>query len=571
MNRSPFLYLLLSLFISSCNHLMADEEATAFEYREIHLPDGYTSEGKALGLNNIDQDWGLWGHHLGTVLPASHSHSVYATQDGRPSEEQFCFSSDKLYEYICTYVRDNFGTKHTQRFAILPNDNSIVCQCRQCVARGCTPEDATPAVSYMLERLAARFPHHQFFTSYYLTTHSLPTRPMPANTGVLISAITFPLSTHTTPQEEAFTRLLKDWAQLTPNIYIWDYINNFDDYFTPYPVLTVMQHRFRLYASAGVRGIFLNGSGTEYSTFSRIHTHLLSELMCKPDANWRTLLTQTCDKLYPVTGSTIAHFILQQEDSLQDQPAPLPLYEGMEVARHNYLHETDFTTFHDQLLHLLPQTKGKEHHEISLLVRALMLPRLELKRIHAQTADTQSMLEQLASLEKEGIHVYSETCWTIDDYVKEYDKMARHAQSTNHINRLLGQTLLPLTALDEGYTDISILTDGLLGLPSNYHCGHFISSADPTLRIVLPKLPGLRRVCVGLISNQQFHIGLPRRVTLTSGDNEIGSIVPHPTTAVAQRTTLEFEVPQQVETPLTITLYHNPEAHTMAIDEIEAY
>lgn len=66
---------------------------------------------------------------------------------------------------------------------------------------------------------------------------------MPENTGVLISAIDFPLSYgfESTSQAADFAAKIKKWRAVIPNIYVWDYMRNFDDYLTPFPVLGVLE------------------------------------------------------------------------------------------------------------------------------------------------------------------------------------------------------------------------------------------------------------------------------------------------------------------------------------------
>lgn len=566
-------YLIIPLCLiatSDCSHVMADDEDAAFEYREIYLPENQTKEGERLGLNNVDRDWGLWGHKLSRVLPERHSRSVYATIGGTSNDEQFCFSSNQLFHYIEDYIVDNYGERHTSRFAILPNDNRLVCQCAQCVAKGCTDTDAAPAVFDMIRRLAERFPNHQFFTSQYMSTRSQPRHPMPANTGVLVSAIRYRLTAVPSPREEEFTNTLKLWTQVTPNVYVWDYINNFDDYFTPYPIFTVMQRRLRLYAKAGVRGVFLNGSGHDYSSFSRLHTHVLSALLHDPDTDWRSLLLQKSREFYPVTGDVVAHFLMRLEDKVQKYEGVLPIYDGVGAALRGYLDGPDFIAFHNALGQMLARTSGAEHEEISLLHRTLMLTHLELKRLNGDISKAEPMLQQLESVADDDVRIYSESFWTIDSYVADYRAMCAQAPEARK-NKLLGQSVVAVTKLDEEYTDLSILTDGLISLPSNYHCGQLISSADPWLRLAIPNPGGLRRVRVGFTNNVQFHIALPLRVTLSCNGRDIATVQPQSQGSIAQRATAEFAIPSWAQGSLLLTIVRNKEERTMAIDEIEGY
>lgn len=564
--------LLSVLLLVGCNcpiHHFTD--SSPFEYREVYLPELASGDYVPLNLNYVDRDWGIWGHNLSVVLPEKPSSDVFAKSGNSVNRDQFCFTSDALYKYIVDYISDNYGSNKPMRFAILPNDNSVVCQCNRCVECGNTKNNASGAVYYMLERLTEQFPKHLFFTSCYRSACSFPAHPLPDNAGVLVSAINFPLSPCKTAAEDDFMKLLSQWSEYTNRIYVWDYINNFDDYFTPFPVFEVFQHRLRLYAQAGVKGVFLNGSGPDYSTFYRLKTHILAHLLSDPDADWRSLLKEFCLERYPVTGDVIYDFVVKQEDMVSAQKGTLALYEGVSTAVKTYLPAEDFLTFHNKLLSLRPETRGEERKRIEKISRATMLTHLELKRMAADTTGCKRMLAELQKIADIGAVAYSEAGGTIDSYVDDYRYMLRRAEETWGKNLLKGVRLEPLTELDEDYNDISILTDGLLGLPSCYHCGQMLSSATPALRIAIPHVQGMKRLRVNMTKNSIFHISLPLRVSLTLDGREVGSVVPVPSSSQLQRATAEFDVPSNSRGNLVLTVYRNQEDRTMALDEIEGF
>lgn len=563
--------LLSALLLMGCEHEKQNLGTSPFEYREVYLPELPSNENVSLSLNSIDHDWGIWGHNISVVLPEKPSSNVYAKFGHSVNRNQFCFTSDALFNYIKKYICSNFRNSKTTRFAILPNDNSVVCQCKKCVECGNTPYDASGAVYYMIERLTKQFPNHIFFTSYYRTTCSLPAHPLPDNAGVLVSAIHFPLSTCYTPGEDDFMKLLNQWSVYTKRIYVWDYINNFDDYFTPFPIFDIFQHRLRLYSQAGVKGVFLNGSGNDYSTFYRLKIHIMALLLSNPDADWRPLLREFCREKYPVTGDVICDFIVKQEDMVGSLRETLSFYEGVDSEVKTYLPAEDFIKFHNMLLSLLPKTKGREYEDIEKISKASMFTHLELKRIAADTIGCKKMLKELKKLTSDGVVAYSEAGGTIDNYVHDYQYMLNRAEETWSNNLLKGIRLEPLTELDEDYNDISILTDGLLGIPSSYHCGQMLSSANPVLRIAIPHIQGMKRLRVNMTKNSIYHISLPLRVSLTLDGREIGSVVPVPSSSHLQRAVSDFDVPCSYKGKLVLNVYRDLEDRTMALDEIEGF
>ena len=566
------LILLSALLFCSCDDAEQHHNVSSpFEYREVYLPELPFDEGNELHLNSVDRDWGIWGHNLSVVLPKNASRTVYAKAGNSVNSDQFCFSSEALFNYIKSYINDNYGNDKTIRFAILPNDNSVVCLCDHCVECGNKAGDASGAVYYLLERLTEEFPKHIFFTSYYRTTSRLPLEKLPDNAGVLISAMSYPLSPVHTAQEDKFESLLNQWSKYTKRIYIWDYINNFDDYFTPIPVFDVVQRRLKLYAKSGVKGVFFNGSGNDYSTLFRLKKHIISEMLVDPDIKWRPRLKELSTELYPVTGEVICNFMTLQEDMLTAREKTLPMYEGVLKAMDTYLPAKEFEQFHEQMFNLLVTVKDPERTEVQQMFRAMMLTSLELKRINSDTLGCRRMLDGLERLVNMGIVTYSESGGSIEDYISEYRYMLKHIDDLGNKNLLKGVKVQPLTALDEEYNDVSILTDGHLGLPSNYHCGLMLSSATPALRIAIPHVKGIKRLRISFSKNAIYHIAFPLSVSLSSEGRDLGKVVPKPIANNLQRSVVEFNIPSDCKGTLVLTIVRNQEERTMAIDEIEGF
>ncbi|MBO4499484.1 MAG: DUF4838 domain-containing protein [Bacteroidaceae bacterium] len=568
---ASFILAVSTLCFSSCGHAQQQTVNSPFEYREVYLPELKSEEGHQLHLNSVDRDWGIWGHNLSVVLPKNPSPSVYAKQGNILIHDQFCFSSETLFEYIKDYINDNYGKDRTTRFAILPNDNSVVCKCGRCTELGNKDGDASGAVYHLLERLAEEFPRHIFFSSYYRTTSSLPRRRLPENAGVLISAMSFPLSPVHTSQEDRFAELLNRWSEFTDRIYIWDYLNNFDDYFTPFPIFDVAQRRLRLYEDSGVKGVFFNGSGMDYSSMHILKTRVLAAMLSDPYVEWRPLLKELCHEEYPVAGNLISEYMEKQEDMTAERGTLLPLYEGLPAALKTYLWADEFIRFHNALDSLLPTISEPEYSRVLKMDRALMLTHLEINRISADTTGCVRMLDQLEKLIDQGTTSYSESGGSIRDYVEDYRNMLKHAEKVGRKNLLKGVRLEPLTALDEEYRDISIITDGLLGLPSNYHCGQMLSSATPSLRIAVPNVKGMKSLCVNMTRNAIFHIAFPLRVSLSADGQVLGEKEPKASADNLQHASVEFDIPSNCKGTLVLTIFRNQEERTMAIDEIEGF
>lgn len=511
-----------------------------FEYREIYLPANRDPEYSAIiGNDNLDLEWGIWGHNLRKVFRGDNiPEEVYALVNDKRDMEQFCFSSKETYSRLESYIIDNYGTGEEKsiRFMIAPNDNSIVCSCADCLKAGNTAKSATPAVTQLVAHLAKRFPNHSFFTTSYLTTREIPKQKLPKNAGVIISAMELPFRpvSENNKLYSTFAHTLNQWKNITDKIYIWDYINNFDDYLTPFPILKTMQCRLRFFQRNGIKGIFLNGSGYEYSTFEGMNTFILSSLFMNPDSSLDQLMDGYLRQYYPVSGSLLKDFYNAMEKQLSFSGKALNLYGSIRDAEKIYLNIPNFIDIYTKIENILPKTKGEERKRLNTLLTGITFTRLEIARMQTYglygyanrhgnyleiKPETAHLLDRLTEYSAfSNMKFYNEQGSSIKDYIDEWNKYILKIKPID--NLLLGQKLFPISTLDENYTDLTILTDGTAGLPGNYHLGWLISSQG-NLEIKLPikEVQESRMFRMTFLSDPKHKISFPQHVEIIKNGN----------------------------------------------------
>lgn len=554
----------------------------AFEYRGIYSPSNTDADQMPiLGVHNVDFDWGLWGHNINKVFGGSVPAQARALVDGRRSDSQWCFSSDELYRAYERYVIDNYGDGTADaptRFSVMPNDNGEVCQCPACRAAGNTPTSATPAVTRMVERLARRFPHQLFFTSAYATTQTPPAHKLPANAGVLVSAMDLPLTTAdgpkaTTPRaaqaKARFGQTIKQWQRCTDRVYVWDYMRNFDDYLTPYPCLHALQSRLRYYQQLDIRGVFFNGSGYDYASFDDVQTYVLAQLLRDPEADVDAAIHAYLAAAYPVTGQLLDSYYTSLETAAAGRV--LPWYGGMADAVAAGVNPTALNRFVAQLEVASKKADVPERKKINALLTALAYTRLEALRLKAErpSAATVAQLTSLLAAHtafKDMAH-YRETLGDIDGYLRQW-RVSYPWLSDAGRHSIGGLRCLEGGA--EGQS-VAVLGDGRQGFTTDYHIGWYITGA-PQLRLMAP---GFQRTSVQLslsfLHAPAWHIYLPSEVSVWQGSTCRGRATVPPATDGRARVTLSATglVPQQ---PVEIRIRQNTDAKgrvTLACDEIE--
>lgn len=398
-----------------------DDAAPAFEYRALCTPTNMSPKDYGItGTNNVDYDWGLWGHNIWKVVGKNPDRSIYATIGGKRDTTQFCFTSEKLYHIIESWIIDQYGEKPTQRFTIMPADNKKACTCKACAAIGNTTDNATPAVEQMVRRLAKRFPNHFFFMTAYHTTMTPPKEKMPDNTGVMISTMGIPMR-YAFRESGGFNKVdatLKDWAKVSSRIYVWEYDRNFDDYLSPYPCLEILRQRFMYYQEAGVQGIFINGSGYDYSSFDDVQTYVLAQMMKNPKAtDVEKLVRQFYAKYFPVCGEYIADYYLNLEDRVKKTNRVLPYYGTIEEEQEAYLDRDEFVNFWTTLDKKSKAVKGNERQRINRMLTAFAYTMLQINPTPEMAEEYIAILKDYKSVPNLGN--YKETDGALDAYIKK--------------------------------------------------------------------------------------------------------------------------------------------------------
>lgn len=501
----------------------------AFDYQSIYSPSGLNPDYTGvMGLNNFDDSWGIWGHNLRKVL-GDNVDKVYATIHGKTDDSQLCFSSEEMYRQIESYIVDNIGEKGSSRFVIAPDDTPYACTCASCTAMGNTEKNATPAVTELLLRLSQRFPKHSFFTISYLSTKQVTDKQLPSNAGIIVSAIGFPLRRidGKNAQEKKFMQQLNQWKKVTKNIYIWDYINNFDDYLTPFPILKIAQQRLRFFKQNGVSGIFFNGSGYSYSSFDEMRTFVLSALLINPELPVEELVRDYFNQEYPLSKKWLYDYYINLENSVQSGKK-LGIYAGIAELEQSFLNPEKFIKFYDEMGDYVSDAKGKERKKLHELQTALSYTRLEMGRNHSydpygyaqrngkQIQPTPQARKWLTQLKEHhaftGMEYYNESADEIDYYIKEWEQYIL----ASDIKKNLFLGIMPSSTPPTDKDGLKRLTDSTHGLPGNYHCG-WTTLPKEEYEISLP-VKGINKtgnIYISFLNLPRHHFYPPRQIEIS--------------------------------------------------------
>lgn len=527
--RYNILIILATFILVSCTSF--DVQAQNFEWISIYSPSAKDKSMPDIDKAcDIDNDWELWGHNLHKNL--GDIKDAHALVDGKLTDEQLCFTSEALYKATVEYIIDNFGegtdTQHA-RITIMPDDNNMVCMCEKCKKKGNSPDNATPAVTAFLEKIAKRFPKHLFFTSAYATTKLAPNHRLPENIGVFLSAIDIPMRQkfRETRGFKDFDNSIEAWKKATHRIYVWEYARNFDDYLTPYPCLSLLKERLDYYREQSVKGVFINGSGDCYSSFDDIYTYVILHMLLDSNASVEALLSQYTHKLYPETADMILPYLKAIENEAVKRNRTLSFYGGITDSEQAFLDVNAFEKFWVTLDKKSKSVKGAERKRLNVLLTALNFTRLEILRSRAKldkaaVADALDVMRGYA--EAPSMQNYREANGSLEEYIRIWEKQPMKVENEDFIIH----TKVRCSDLGEDAASPTILTDSRYGMPTDYHTNWVVSGSDTwDITVTMPSMLSLesnKTLYLGFLLAPRWRMYIPSSIVVYSDSGkEIGT------------------------------------------------
>ncbi len=321
-------------------------------------------------------------HTFNRLVPPDHYFPIhpewFSEIDGRrvgpPERAQWCLTNAELLVFVTERVRDILrnASREDTIVEISQNDWHAHCRCAACLA--VEQEEGSPSgallrfINAVAQSIEAEFPNAVVSTLAYQQTRPLPklTRPRP-NVGIRLCSIE---SSFLQPLEDevnhAFAEDLRQWAEVTDRLYVWDYVTNFRLPLQPHPNLRVLDKNLRLFAAHGVRGVFEEGSKTPGTPFSEIRAWVLAKLLWNPERDGNVLAREFVAGYYGPAAPFVQRYIDQLHDAAEatghymtcyDAESPFLTYPLLRSADHLLVQAFDALEGHPDEAELRQRTE----------------------------------------------------------------------------------------------------------------------------------------------------------------------------------------------------------------------
>ena len=288
---------------------------------------------------------GYYVHTFNRLVPwetyfADHP-EYFAWMNGKRVRDQLCPSRPEVLEIAAARLAAEIAAQPDRHvWSVSQNDNFSYCQCDLC--RRVIDEEGSPAgpVIRFVNAMAARFPKETISTLAYQYSRKAPRQTKPApNVQVMLCTIelnrSLPIAVD--PGSASFRADIADWARITKNLYLWDYVVNFSHHVSPFPNLHVLQPNIRFFAEHGVGQHFQQANTGPGHEFSELKNYLIARLLWNPRADARAIVTEFLEGYYGAAAPWVAKYIDGLEAALGRSGETLDIYEPPVAHADGYL------------------------------------------------------------------------------------------------------------------------------------------------------------------------------------------------------------------------------------------
>ncbi len=260
---------------------------------------------------------------------------------------QLCLTNPDVLEIVTKRLK-KFMRENPQYliYSVSQNDWHGACQCEDCQKIAKREGSEAGPMLYFVNQVAdainEEFSDKFIGTLAYQYTRKAPKTIKPReNVVVRLCSIEccFSHSFYDGPTNQDFLRDLRQWAEIAPHLYIWDYVVNFRHYILPHPNFEVLQDNLQAFQNNKAIGVMEQACyNTRCGEFSELRAYVLAKLLWNP--NLENVDAVIDDFMYGYYGRS-GQYVRQYFDMIHGAITPkmhMHIFDGLERP----LFEDDF-------------------------------------------------------------------------------------------------------------------------------------------------------------------------------------------------------------------------------------
>lgn len=297
-------------------------------------------------------------HHVPPAVYAAEHSEYYSEIDGvrvtGGAPFQICLTNPEVLRITIESVKKQLRSNTDPSFhpSVAQEDWQGYCTCDKCravdEAEGSHSGTLIHFVNAVADGIKDEFPGRMIKTFAYQYTQVAPRHVKPRDNVMVClcsieSCYAHPFGTCNMVRRELpspdgrktnFARDVKDWAAITKNMVVWDYVTNFRNFMLPHPNLQSLGPNLRYLRDCGIKGIFCQGCSTSRNTeMTDLRTYMIAKLMWNPDADDKMIMNDFLGAMYHSASAPIRAYIKLLQDQFAEEKCHLFMSQ-MPVAPH---------------------------------------------------------------------------------------------------------------------------------------------------------------------------------------------------------------------------------------------
>ncbi len=251
----------------------------------------------------------------------------FAEVNGKRIENgQLCLTNPEARGRLTAEVLAALRKKpETRIVSVSQNDHQRFCRCKSCEAfvktHGNQSDLLIDAVNEVAGAVAKEFPEAKVETLAYQYTRQTPktVRPL-SNVIVRLCSIECDFSAPLdSPANAAFASEVRDWGKLAEELYIWNYVTNFNKYYLPHPNRESLAADLRFFAANRATAVFEQGSSGPGSIadFADLRAWLTAKLLWDPSQDPDRLTEEFVNGYYGPAAPEVLRYLALMDNSIK--------------------------------------------------------------------------------------------------------------------------------------------------------------------------------------------------------------------------------------------------------------
>jgi len=245
---------------------------------------------------------------------------------------QLCTMNPEVLQRATGVIRHWINDDPSAKFvAVVANDGGGFCSCELCGPlteyEGTRAAPVLHLANQVADNIKDDYPHVMIDTLAYSPTVPTPRFVRPRD-NVMVrfcpaqACRAHPLAVDCGDSGQNANQLAQ-WAEMCPQLYVYDYVVNFTNFLQPFPNFHTLQPNIQFYIKNKVKGIFSQGPAGADAEFTALRAYLMARVLWDPDCDFDAEMSDFLQAYYGPAGEPIGRYIQMMRENVESGVQPL--------------------------------------------------------------------------------------------------------------------------------------------------------------------------------------------------------------------------------------------------------